>query len=189
MKAVKILLELFWTFFKIGLFTFGGGYAMIAVIEDACVEVKKWITHEEMLELIVIAESTPGPIAINCATYIGYRQKGVLGSVAATAGMVGPSLIIIYTISMFFNQFLEIAVIASAFQGIKVGVGIIIINAGIKMLKDVPQRGLPRGIVVCAAVGLLIINMFSLNISTVVMLIAAGFVGLTAYRVKGGAQQ
>ena len=189
MKAVKNLLELFWTFFKIGLFTFGGGYAMIAVIEDACVEVKKWITHEQMMELIVIAESTPGPIAINCATYIGYRQKGIWGSVAATAGMVGPSLIIIYAISMFFNQFLEISVVASAFHGIKVGVGIIIINAGIKMLKDVPQKRLPRGIVLCAAVSLLVINMFSLNISTVVMLVAAGFVGLAAYRVKGGAQQ
>ena len=189
MKAVKNLLDLFWTFFKIGLFTFGGGYAMIAVIEDACVEVKKWITHEQMMELIVIAESTPGPIAINCATYVGYCQKGIWGSVAATAGMVGPSLIIIYAISMFFNQFLEISVVASAFHGIKVGVGIIIINAGIKMLKDVPQKRLPRGIVLCAAVSLLVINMLSLNISTVVMLVAAGFVGLAAYRMKGGAQQ
>jgi len=181
------LLELFWTFFKIGLFTFGGGYAMIAIIEDTCVEEKKWISREKMMELIVIAESTPGPIAINCATYIGYLQKGMLGAIAGTAGMIGPSLIIIYTISRFFDRFLEIAVVASAFRGIKVGVGIIIINAGLKMLKDVPKEKLSRTIVLCAAVAMLVIKLFSLNISSVVLLIAAGVIGIVACRVKGGA--
>ena len=181
------MLELFLTFFKIGLFTFGGGYAMIAVIEDTCVEEKKWISREKMMELIVIAESTPGPIAINCATYIGYLQKGMPGAIAGTAGMIGPSLIIIYAISMFFNRFLEIAVVASAFQGIKVGVGIIIVNAGLKMLKDVPKEKLPIAIVLCAAAAMLVIKLFSLNISSVVLLIAAGVVGIAACRVKGGA--
>ena len=91
-----MILELFLTFFKIGLFTFGGGYAMISIIEDNCVERKKWITHEEMMDVTVIAESTPGPIAINCATFVGYRQAGILGAAIATVGMVTPSFFILY---------------------------------------------------------------------------------------------
>ena len=90
---MKNLLELFLMFAKIGLFTIGGGYAMIAIIEDAVVSQKKWMTHEEMMELLVIAESTPGPIAINCATYVGYRRKGMLGAAVSTLGMVTPSLV------------------------------------------------------------------------------------------------
>ena len=186
MKAVKNLLELFWTFFKIGLFTFGGGYAMIAVVEDACVGQKKWITHEEMMELIVIAESTPGPIAINCATYVGYKEKGVLGAVAATVGMVLPSLVIIYAISMFLNRFLEIGIIANAFRGIKVGVSVIIINAGVKLLKDVPKNGLPRLILLGAFAAMMLINWLAVDFSTLWLLVAAGVLGLCAYLVKGG---
>jgi len=182
-----MLLELFLTFAKIGLFTFGGGYAMIAVVEDTCVGQKKWITHEEMMELIVLAESTPGPIAINCATYVGYKEKGILGAVAATVGMVLPSLVIIYAISMFLNRFLEIGIIASAFKGIKVGVSVIIINAGVKLLKDVPKTGLPRIILFCAFAAMLLINALALDFSTVWLLVAAGVVGLSVYLVKGGA--
>ena len=103
-----ILIDLFLCFFKIGLFTFGGGYAMISLIENACVEEKKWVSHDDLLNVIAIAESTPGPIAINCATFVGYKQKGILGSIAATIGVVLPSLIIIYLIALYFNKFLEI---------------------------------------------------------------------------------
>ena len=181
------MLELFWTFFKIGLFTFGGGYAMIAVVEDACVEEKKWITHEEMMELIVIAESTPGPIAINCATYVGYRERGVKGALAATVGMVLPSLILICAIAMFLEQFLEIGIIANAFKGIQVGVGVIIINAGIKMLKDIPKTALARCILIGACVAMLAADFFALNISTIALLVSAGIIGFAVYRVKGGA--
>ena len=183
------MLDLFLTFFKIGLFTFGGGYAMIAVVEDACVEEKKWITHEEMMELIVIAESTPGPIAINCATYVGYRKKGFWGAVAATVGMVLPSLLIICAIAMFLERFLEIGIIANAFQGIKVGVGIIIVNAGIKMLGDIPKTKLARGILAAACAALLAANIFGWNLSTLVLLISAGVIGFVSYKVKGGAAQ
>ena len=181
------MLELFLTFAKIGLFTFGGGYAMIAVVEDTCVGQKKWITHEEMMELIVLAESTPGPIAINCATYVGYKEKGVMGAIAATVGMVVPSLVIIYAISMFLNKFLEIGIIANAFRGIKVGVSVIIINAGVKLLKDVPKTGLPRIILLCAFIAMMLINLLALDFSTVWLLVAAGAVGLSAYLVRGGA--
>ena len=120
---------MFYTFAKIGLFTFGGGYAMIALIENNCVERKKWITHEDMMDITVIAESTPGPIAINCATFVGWQQAGILGAIAATLGVVLPSFLIILAISVFLNQFLEITIIANVFKGMKVSVGILILNA------------------------------------------------------------
>ena len=121
-----ILIELFLIFAKIGLFTFGGGYAMISLIENNCVEKKKWITHDEMMNITVIAESTPGPIAINCATYVGYKKAGIIGAIISTLGMVLPSFAVIYLISMFLDNFLEITIIANAFKGIKIAVGFLI---------------------------------------------------------------
>ena len=115
-----ILKDLFLSFAKIGMFTFGGGYAMIALIENECVENKKWITTDDLSTITAIAESTPGPIAINCATFTGYMQAGLAGAVSATLGMITPSFLIIYLISMFFDNFLEITIIASAFKGIKI---------------------------------------------------------------------
>ena len=93
---MNILFDLFLTFAKIGLFTFGGGYAMISTIENNCVERKQWITHDEMMNVTVIAESTPGPIAINCATFTGYKKAGFSGALVATLGMIVPSFVVIY---------------------------------------------------------------------------------------------
>ena len=136
---MPILLDLFLTFAKVGLFTFGGGYAMIALIEDACVSKKAWITHDDMMNVTVIAESTPGPIAINCATFVGYKQKGLPGAAAATLGIVLPSFLIIFLISSFLENFLEIAWIANAFKGIRIAVGLLILDAGLKMVKKMPK--------------------------------------------------
>ena len=140
----NILTDLLLTFMKIGFFTFGGGYAMIAMIENNCVERKKWITHDEMMNVTVIAESTPGPIAINCATFVGYKQAGFIGSLVATLGIVLPSFAVIYAISMFFDRFLEIALIAKAFKGIKIGVGILILSTGLNMLQKMSKKPQPR---------------------------------------------
>ena len=182
------MLELFLTFAKIGLFTFGGGYAMVALIEDACVDRKKWITHEEMMDLAVIAESTPGPIAINCATYVGYRQKGIPGAVVATLGMVFPSFALIYTISMFLDRFLEIAVIANAFRGIKLAVGLLIVHAALNMLQKMKKTPLSRGIFLstCAVMALTIL--LSRRISSIWLILTAGAVSvlLAAAKGKGG---
>ena len=115
---MPILLDLFLTFFKIGLFTFGGGYAMLSVISDNCVDKKQWITDDDMMNVTVIAETTPGPIAINCATFVGYHQKGVLGGAVATLGVIMPSFIIIYLISMFLNRFLEIQIISRVLRSV-----------------------------------------------------------------------
>ena len=129
MKPNKLFWELFRVFFRIGLFTFGGGYAMIAIIEEACVEKRRWITREEMDHLIVVAESTPGPIAINCATFVGYRQAGFFGAICATVGMILPSFLVIFAVSRFLDRFLKIPVVGNAFKGIKLAVGILIVDA------------------------------------------------------------
>ena len=191
----SMLWDLFLTFFRIGAFTFGGGYAMISVIENICVEKKHWITHEDLVNVTVIAESTPGPVAINCATFVGYRQKGIWGSVAATLGVVLPSFIIIWVISMFLDRFLEIAWIASAFKGIRVAVGLLILDVGIRMIKKMPKEPLRIVLTVCAVLATLAISIFSLKISTIVLLLAAGLISLAVFLVqkpreeKGGEQQ
>lgn len=180
------MLELFLAFAKTGLFTIGGGYAMIAIIEDLCVNQKKWMTSEDMMELIVIAESTPGPIAINCATYVGYKQRGMLGAAAATLGMVLPSLVIIYAISVFLDNFLEIGIIASAFRGMKVGVGVVILNAGANMMKKPMKKPLSRALLLFGLVAMLLVNFLSLNISAIALMLTAGFISLAIFKVKGG---
>ena len=118
----KTLWQVFATFFKIGAFTFGGGYAMIPLIQRETVENHKWVTEEDILEIIAIAESTPGPIAINSATFVGYRTCGTLGSAAATLGVVLPSFVIIFAISFVLRQFQELKAVQYAFQGIRAGV-------------------------------------------------------------------
>lgn len=158
---MNIIINLFLTFAKIGLFTFGGGYAMIAMIENICVERKQWITHDELLNITVIAESTPGPIAINCATYTGYKKAKFIGAVAATLGIVMPSFLVIYLISMFLNNFLEITVIANAFKGIKIAVGILILDAAVTMVKKMNKKTLPRMIMICSCVLMLCVNIFA----------------------------
>ena len=175
---MPLLLSLFLTFAKIGLFTFGGGYAMISMIEDICVCQKKWITHEEMMDITVIAESTPGPIAINCATYVGYKQGGIPGSIVSTVGIVIPSFVVIFLISTVLNNFLEITWVASAFQGIKIGVGLLILNVAITMLKKMKKKPLPRIIAGCAFASMLTINFLSWKISSITLLLIAGAVSL-----------
>ncbi len=189
---MKILLELFLTFAKIGMFTFGGGYAMIAVIENNCVERKKWLTHDEMMNMTVIAESTPGPIAINCSTFTGYKIAGLSGAIASTVGMVIPSFIIIFVISMLLDNFLELSLVANAFKGIKIAVGILIFDAAINMLKKMQKKPLPLAIMSCSAAAMLLINLFSWSFSSLsIMLIAAAvslvlFVLRTARKEKDG---
>ena len=186
---MNILLDLFLTFVKIGLFTFGGGYAMIAMIENNCVDRKKWITHDEMLDVTVIAESTPGPIAINCATFTGYKKAGFSGAFAATLGMVVPSFTVIFLISMFLDNFLELTVISNAFKGIKIAVGILILDAAITMIKKMHKKKLPRVIMVCSAAVMLCINIFSWNFSSISLMLIAGAVSLTVFVLHGAPDQ
>ncbi len=181
-----VLLELFLTFAKIGMFTFGGGYAMISVIENNCVERKKWITHEELMDMTVIAESTPGPIAINCATYVGYKMAGFWGAVWATIGMILPSFVVIYAISMFLDRFLEITLIANAFKGIQVAVGILICNAAINMIRKMQKKAFPIGVLAVSTAVMLLVNVFSWKLSSIVLMLCAGAVSMALFLGKGG---
>ena len=181
---MKILLDLFLTFAKIGLFTFGGGYAMISLIENACVEKKQWITHDDMMNVTVIAESTPGPIAINCATFVGYKQKGLAGAVAATVGMVLPSFCIIFLISAFLDHFLEIEWIAHAFMGIKIAVGILILDAAIRMIKKMQKKPMPLAIMGSSFCAMLLIDIFALHVSSITLMLIAAVISLAIFLIK-----
>ena len=175
-----VLFELLLTFMKIGLFTFGGGYAMIPMIEGICVEEKKWITSDEMLNITVIAESTHGPIAINCATFVGYQQAGFAGALAATLGIVLPSFAVIYAISLCLDNFLEIIVIANAFRGIKAAVGLLIIDAAIKMIRKMKKKRLSSVIIAASCGAMLLINLLDWKISSISLMLAAAAAGLAA---------
>ena len=157
---------------------------MIALIENTCVEKKQWITHDEMMNITVIAESTPCPIAINCATYVGYKQKGFAGALAATIGMILPSFCIIFAISRFLDHFLEITWIAHAFQGIKIAVGILILDAAVKMLQKMQKKPMPLAFMLCAFAAMLLINIFSVRISSIVLMLSAGLISLIIFIVK-----
>lgn len=185
----NILLDLLLTFMKIGLFTFGGGYAMISMIEHNCVETKRWITHDDMMNVTVIAESTPGPIAINCATFVGYRQAGFIGSLTATLGIVLPSFFVIYAISLFLDNFLEIAIIANAFKGIKIAVGILILDAAVTMIKKMQKSFFSRAMMIGSFVVMLLINIFSWNVSSISLMLAAAAISLAAYAANGAPEQ
>ena len=186
---MNILLDLFLTFAKIGVFTFGGGYAMLPMIENICVEKKCWITHEEMMNMTVIAESTPGPIAINCATFTGYKKAGFIGALVATLGMAIPSFAVIYLISMFLDNFLELTVIANAFKGIKIAVGILILNAAVNMIKKMHKKILPRTIMVGSCIVMFCINLFAWNFSSISLMLIAAVVSFTVFILNGAPEQ
>ncbi len=176
--------QLFVTFFKIGLFTFGGGYAMISIVEDECVNKRKWISKDEMLNLIIIAESTPGPIAINCATYTGYKAKGFWGGVVATFAMALPSFIIIYIISTVLENFLEIEIIGYAFNGIKIGVGFLIVEAAIKMIKSIDIKPIQLIILIFSFVSIMLVNIFNFSISSIIILLIGALISLVYEGLK-----
>lgn len=191
MKRGKLLWELFHVFFRIGLFTFGGGYAMISIVEDACVDKRQWITRDEMEDLIVVAESTPGPIAINCATFVGKRQGGLPGAIIATLGMILPSFLVIFAISRLLDRFLEIRVVANAFRGVKLAVGILILDAGRRLLSRMPKKPLPMTILFVSMATMLLGSFFSLRLSSIVLMLASGAISLLVYGVarRGGERE
>lgn len=178
---VKKLFKLFLVYMKIGLFTFGGGYAMIALIEDEIVTKRGWITKEELADIVVIAESTPGPIAINCSTYVGYKIGGVLGSAAATVAVVIPSFVIIFAISLFIEAFLAVKYVQYAFMGINCAVGLIITRTGIKMIKSFKKTPLSISCFLFAVIGLFVVNFFGIDFISPIYFVLLGFaVGIIA---------
>ena len=177
-----MIFELFITFFKIGLFTIGGGYAMISVVQDECVERKKWLDNEEFLNLLAIAESTPGPIAINMATYTGYVKGKLLGAILATVGVILPSIIVISIISYFIKDFLHIEIISNAFFGIRIAVSIIIIKTAYNLIKTEVKSSQYKELTITLFVIFLIVmvatDLLSLSISTMILVFIAILLGI-----------
>ena len=181
---MKKYFELFLTMFKIGLFTFGGGYAMIALLENEFVEKKKYVGKEEFLDMVAIAESTPGPIAINSATYLGYKHLGFFGALFATVGVVIPSFIIIFSISLFFDAFLSFALVEYAFRGIQVCVIYLIFSAGLKMLQSMKKTVFSISIVSAVALCMVAFSAFAVKFSSIFYILVCGCIGLFVYFVN-----
>lgn len=181
---MKKLIELFLTMLKIGTFTFGGGYSMIAFLESELVEKKKWIERDDFLNMIAIAESTPGPVAINSATYIGYKMSGVLGSILCTLGVVLPAFIIMFIISLYFDQFLKLKYISYAFKGIQIGVIYLILRAGIRFYKNL-DKSLFNTIMIFLVMSFMILfSILSINFSSIYFIVISGFIGMIILNKK-----
>lgn len=181
---MKKYLTLFLTMLKIGLFTFGGGYAMIALLENEFISRKKWIEKDDFLDMVAIAESTPGPIAINSATYLGYKILGVTGSLTATIAVCIPSFFIIYVISLFFDAFLSLTLVSYAFKGIQVCVIYLIFSAGIKLLKGIKKTAFNISIICIVIASMVFTTLFAIKFSTVYYILIAGMVGIFAYFIN-----
>ena len=181
MRKIKGYLSLFLTMLKIGLFTFGGGYAMIAMLENEFVEKKKWLEKDEFLDVTAIAESTPGPIAINAATYIGYKNSGIIGSIIATLGICIPSFVIIYAISLFFDDFLSFSLVAYAFKGIQICVVYLILTVGLKMLKQIKKTTFNMIIISLTLICMIVFSLFAVKFSTIFYILISGACGVAVY--------
>ena len=192
MNKLKEYLSLFLTMLKIGLFTFGGGYAMIALLENEFVAKKKFLEKDEFLNVAAIAESTPGPIAINATTYIGYKNAGVIGSIIATLGICIPSFVIIYAISLFFDAFLSLTLVAYAFKGIQICVIYLIFSAGLKMLKQMKKNAFNIIIISITIICMVVFSLFSVKFSTIFYILISGACGVMVYllsKIKKGEKQ
>lgn len=182
-QEVKSLETLFFTFFKIGLFTFGGGYAMIALLEEEFIQRRKWLDKDEFLDMTAIAESTPGPVAINSATYLGYKLAKVPGAATATMAVCLPSFLIIYAISLFFEQFTQLTVIASAFKGIQVCVIYLIFSAGVRMLKALDKSPFATGVLAAVMLVMVGLSLAGVGVSSILLILLSGAAGVAAWLI------
>lgn len=182
-QKAKSLGTLFFTFFKIGLFTFGGGYAMIALLEEEFIQRRKWLDKDEFLDMTAIAESTPGPVAINSATYLGYKLAKIPGAATATVAVCLPSFLIIYAISLFFEQFTQLTIIASAFKGIQVCVIYLIFSAGVRMLKALDKSPFATGVLAAVMLVMVGLSLAGVSVSSILLILLSGAAGVAAWLI------
>ncbi len=179
MSKIRNYLNLYLSFFKIGLITFGGGLALVSVFFDEFVERKKWLKENEFTDIVAISESTPGPIAINAATFIGTKQEGILGGIIATLGVITPSIIIITLISIFYDKFITLTIISKAFKGISGAVVVLIGSALFKLSKTIKDSGLLIVNIILMILTIVLRIFFSLN--TIFIIIGGGIIGYILY--------
>lgn len=175
------MFELFFIFFKIGLFTFGGGYAMIPMLKDELINKKGWISEDEMIEILLVAESTPGPAAINMATYLGYKRKGILGSLVATIGVSIPSIVIIIIISLILNQFKDNRYVNYAFNGINVAITILIVTSALSMFKNMDKNILTIILFIIVLACLILLNFFNQSFQSIYYIMIGILLGIMIY--------
>lgn len=181
---MKKLWTLFCAFLKIGAFTFGGGYAMIALLENEFITKKQWISKEEFFDMVAIAESTPGPVAINSATYLGYKIAGIAGAGIATIAVSIPSFIIIYVISLFLEGFLSLTVVSHAFQGIQVCVVYLILSAGLKMLKEIEKTIWNIFTIIGVMTAMIVCSLLAVSFSSIYYILICGVIGIAIHMVN-----
>lgn len=172
------LMDIFLIFLKIGAFTFGGGYAMIALLEDEFVDKRSWLNESEFLDMTAIAESTPGPVAINAATYLGYKLAGFKGALAASLAVCIPSFAIIYVISFFYERFRQITWVASAFKGIQACVVYMILSAGLRMFIKMKKNVFNVSIFAVVSVSFIFVSLFGISFSSIYYILICGVVGV-----------
>lgn len=184
MPKAKKVLRLFLVMVKIGLFTFGGGYAMIALLESELVAKRNWLEKDEFLDMVAVAESTPGPVAVNMATFIGYRQGGVAGAAFSTIGVCLPSFLIIFGISFFFDTFLSLSYVSYAFKGIRVCVIYLILSSGWKLLKTMERT--PFSLLLFGTVfsAILVFSLLSVRFSSVLYILLSALAGFFLYLIQ-----
>ncbi len=175
---------LFWNFLKIGAFTFGGGYAMIHLLERQFVARRKWLDREEFLDMVAVAESTPGPVAVNSATYIGYKVDGVIGALSATVAVCLPSFVIIYLISLFLDQFLALTYVAYAFKGIQACVVYLILSAAWKLWTSMEKNWMNVSILTAVSIAMISFSVFAVDVSSILYIIICGVIGIAIYGMK-----
>ncbi len=172
------IMDIFLIFLKIGAFTFGGGYAMIALLEDEFVDKRSWLNESEFLDMTAIAESTPGPVAINAATYLGYKLAGFKGALAASLAVCIPSFAIIYVISFFYERFQQITWVASAFKGIQACVVYLILSAGLRMFIKMKKNVFNVSIFAVVSVSFIFVSLFGISFSSIYYILICGVVGV-----------
>ena len=179
--VIKDLWLLFTTFFKIGLFTFGGGYAMIPLIFEEVVNKHKWLSKEEMNDIFLIAESTPGPISVNTATYVGYRVSKVKGSFFATLGLIVPSFTIILLIALFFKDFMSYKIVQAAFKGIKISVSLLILDAAYRLSKQIKFDLYAILMFIAIFITQLLLMIFKVTFSSIYFILIGALLGYVLY--------
>ena len=181
---MNLMLQIFLSMVKTGCVAFGGGYAIIALLEGEFVTRRGWVDHEEFMDMAAIAESTPGPIAINVATYVGYKLKGFPGAAIATVGICVPSFLIMYAVSLFYGQFMAIETVAAAFKGIQICVIYLIASAGLKILKKMKKTPFNVTVFAATCIGMILCSLFDVPISSVVFILLAGLISLALFFAK-----
>ena len=182
-KSLKNLLTLFLTFFKLGIFSIGGGPTMLTLIQGEFVEKKKWLDNDELMEMTAIAESTPGPIAINLATYLGYKKGGFLGALVSTLGVIITPFVFMFCISLFLENTLTNQAVQYAFMGVKVGVVFLLLKVSITLIKGIKKDWFGIALLHLVTVAMVLITIFAVNFSAIYFILMGAVLGLLVYGI------